>query len=255
MTLVVGFHCQDGVLLASDSMITNSMGQIGTTETKGQKVYEVDGQQIFAFAGNSATAQRYRIMLGLVHRGQQTAAIPLDYATVVSTSVQGQLAQTNHPIPTGTNSLIGFTHDGEHQLLFLAADLQYSFLNPSEFWFAIGSGKQWADPFLKFLTGVFCANGQPTLNEARFLATWVLEHVIETNTGGVNGPIQMAELFYENGAPQTRMVAEEEIEEHRDAIADATDALIIWREALVGEGEAGEDAPAPPAPDGGATGA
>ena len=37
--VAIGIYCQDGVVFATDSMITNSFGSIGTTETKGKKSF------------------------------------------------------------------------------------------------------------------------------------------------------------------------------------------------------------------------
>jgi hypothetical protein len=70
--------------------------------------------------------------------------------------------------------------------------LQPRLLDEHHFYAALGSGKRSADPFLRFLVDVFCSNGRPSLREAIFLATWTVQHVIDTNPGGIAGPICVA---------------------------------------------------------------
>jgi len=57
---------------------------------------------------------------------------------------------------------------------------------------ALGSGKMSADPFLRFLTDVFCGGVQPKVRDAVFLAAWTVQHAIDTTPGGVAGPIRVA---------------------------------------------------------------
>ena len=97
---------------------------------------------------------------------------------------------------------------------------------------ALGSGKQMADPFLRFLLDIFSPT-QPSVREAIFLATWVLQHTINTNAGGVAGPIRMVVLERTASAFSAREFSPDEIGEQQ-AIADAEAALREWRSVIAG---------------------
>jgi hypothetical protein len=97
----------------------------------------------------------------------------------------------------------------------------------------------------------FAEMASRNLREAVFLATWALDHVIETNPGGVAGPIRIAVFERDaSGAYQPRTLPETEIAEHQQAVESAEAALRQWRDEKQ-SGRAAEGAPRPPsAPDG-----
>jgi hypothetical protein len=96
------------------------------------------------------------------------------------------------------------------------------------------------------LVDLFCPNGPPSVREAVFLATWTVEHVIHTNPGGVAGPIRIAALEATvGGALAARELPDTEIEEHRQAMESAGQALRAWRDGIQ-SGTAAGDVPAPP---------
>jgi hypothetical protein len=111
--------------------------------------------------------------------------------------------------------------------------------------------RDYLNPFLRFLTDTFC-QGPPTVREAIFLTTWTIQHVIDTNPGGVAPPIRIASLEKPDNQWAARELPEDEIAEHQQAIESAGEALRRWRDQLQ-SGEAAEGAPEPPpAPAGGA---
>jgi hypothetical protein len=121
-------------------------------------------------------------------------------------------------------------------------------LDENHFYAALGSGKLSADPFLRFLVDTFCANGRPSLREAVFLATWTVQHVIDTNPGGVAGPIRVATFSADaSGAYQSIELPDSEIAEHQQAVESAAAALRRWRDEIQ-SGHAADDAPEPPTP-------
>ena len=127
------------------------------------------------------------------------------------------------------------------------AELQPRFLDSDHYWSVFGSGKQYADPFLAFLTDVFCEKKQPNVSTGKFLATWAVDHAIQTNTGGVNGPIQMSILQKElDGSYSIIDQSEQDIEDQIQAIDAAKCALVDWRKMVGGEGR--EDPCVPPIP-------
>jgi hypothetical protein len=106
-----------------------------------------------------------------------------------------------------------------------------------------------ADPFLRFLSDIFCQSGQPTVREAVFLATWTVQHVIDVNPGGVAGPIRVAAFEREDGTGSfvARELPDTEIEEHKQAVESAAEALRDWRRNIQ-SGAAAQGVPVPPGP-------
>jgi hypothetical protein len=77
---------------------------------------------------------------------------------------------------------------------------------------------------------IFICNRPTTVREAVFLSTWTIQHVIDTNPGGVAGPIRIAVLENVNNQWQARELPVDEIAEHQQAIESAATALRTWRD-------------------------
>ena len=249
MTVVVAFYCSDGVVIAADSMITPTMGGISVGHHHGRKIEILPGPQLFAFAGDQGQAARFKIMAQLQHG--QIAPLPhaLDYGLGLSAGIINQLASTGiSGNAIGTNTILAFCHGGSHHCCMFEGQLQPRLLDEHHFYAALGSGKLSADPFLRFLVDIFCPNGTPTLREAIFLATWTVQHVIDTNPGGVAGPIRVATFNSDgNGGFQALEMPDSEIAEHQQAVESAVAALRKWRDGIQ-SGSAALDAPEPPTP-------
>jgi hypothetical protein len=248
MTVVVAFHCNDGVVIAADSMITPSVGGLSVGHHHGMKLATLAGPQLFAFAGDQGQAARFRTMADGSHGLIPQVGHPLDYAIAISQSIVGQLQSTGIAVQMiNTNTILAFEKGGRHHCCVFEGPLQPRFLDPDHFYVALGSGKLSADPFLRFLADIFCANNvQPSVREGIFLATWAVQHVIDTNPGGVAGPIRVA-TFQPTAAGtfEARNLPDDEIAEHQQAIESAAHALRTWRDQLQ-SGKAAEDAPQQP---------
>lgn len=252
MTVVVAFNCTDGVVIAADSMITPSMGGINVGHHHGKKIEVLRGPQLFAFAGDQGQGARFRVMAELSHALAGTTSHPLDYGLALSEGIIKQFTATGINGNIGTNTILAYAHSGSHRCCMFEGALQPRLLDEHHYYAALGSGKLSADPFLRFLVDVFCPNGRPNVREGIFLATWAVQHVIDTNPGGVAGPIRVATFALNGGgAFEARDLPNEEIAEHQQAVESAAEALRTWRDQLQ-SGAAAEDAPdqpeAPPAP-------
>ena len=146
-----------------------------------------------------------------------------------------------------TNTILAFAKGGHHYCCVFEGPLQPRFLDANHYYVALGSGKLSADPFLRFLVDTFCAgNKQPSVREGLFLATWAIQHVIDTNPGGVAGPIRVATFeAIAGGEFDARNLPDDEIAEHQQAIESAAEALRTWRDQLQ-SGAAADDAPSQP---------
>lgn len=253
MTVVVAFLCSDGVVIAADSMITPSIGttnagQVSTGHHKGQKIHVVSGPQLLAWAGDVGQANRFQVKadsLGPLIAGQ---AHPLDHALLLSQELVDQFISTGIQNNIGVQAVIAYEHGGQAHCCAYLSNVQPWLLDQSQFFVALGSGKLSADPFLRFLYDVFCQGQQPTVQEAVFLATWTVQYTIETNPGGVAGPIKVGVMERNAGGQwAAREISEDAIREHEEAIEDAYQALRDWRDNLQAP-EPDEDVPAKPEP-------
>src|SRR3989442_535746 len=95
---------------------------------------------------------------------------------------------------------------------------------------AIGSGQPIADPYLALLRRVLWpASGCPTIQDGIFSAVWTLRHAIETNTGGVADPIQVAILDKSDKEWGARELTSGDLTEHEAAVRDAERVVRAWR--------------------------
>ena len=92
-------------------------------------------------------------------------------------------------------ALVAFSSQNEFHLCEFAIDDFQPELKTGDRWFvSMGSGQPIADPFLGLIRRVFFKDSQPRLNEGIFAVLWTLEHAIDLNTGGIDGPAQIGIL-------------------------------------------------------------
>jgi 20S proteasome alpha/beta subunit len=250
MTVAIGFLCHDGIVVGADSMLTPSMGGLNVGHHKGQKVHIIAGNQLFAFAGDQGQAARFQIMADGSHQMAGTVGHAVDYPLALTQALIQQFHNTGIGNQINVNTLLGFEHAGQRHLCVFEGLIQPRLLDAAHYYVALGSGKLSADPFLRFLVDIFCLNGPPSVREATFLTAWAIQHVIDTNPGGVAGPIRIAVMESgPMGGWQSRPLSDNEIEDHNQAIESARQSLRDWRESLsppANGDEQGEDIPPPP---------
>jgi hypothetical protein len=248
MTVVVTFYCNDGVVIAADSMLTPSVGNIPVGHHHGRKIDFLAGPQLFAFAGDVGQAARFRIMADSAHAQISGYDLAIDHPLNLSAGIFKQFQATGIAGSYNAVAVLAYSHKGAHQCCMFEGTLQPRLLDQDHYYAPLGSGKLSADPFLRFLVDVFCPSGCPTLREAVFLATWAVQHVIDTNPGGVAGPIRVATFRADDrGGFSAVELPASEIDEHLQAIESAATALRKWRDEIQ-SGGAAEDAPEPPTP-------
>jgi hypothetical protein len=250
VTVVVAFYCSDGVVVASDSMLTPSLGNINVGHHTGIKCSVIPGPQLFAFAGDQGQAARFKLIAETMAPNIPVAAHPLLHCVALSQMAVGQLSSTGiAPKDIGVNAVLGFAHGGGCHCCVFEGSLQPRLLDRDHYYVALGIGKLSADPFLRFVSDTFCGPSQPPkVHLATFLAVWVVQHVINVNPGGVAGPIRVA-VFESNAAAgyDGKELQPSEIDGHLAAIRDAEEALRAWRTSILSGSAAGNVA-APPLP-------
>jgi 20S proteasome alpha/beta subunit len=233
MTILVGIKCTDGIIIGSDSSATFSAGQISTIEQATKKIEIIHQKIIVAGTGQIGLGQRFCNIIshGYVD-GKFKTKNGIQMASEITHLAVNDFSYTGAS-KGGYGALVAFpaAHD-IHLCEFSTADLQPE-LKTAGIWYAsMGSGQLIADPFLGLMRRVFWDNGMPSLQEGIFIATWTLQHAIDVNAGGVNGPIQLAVLSKDSNA---RMLSEDELTEHQENLSGVLSHLRAYKDKLSGK--------------------
>ena len=252
MTVIVGFYCTDGVVIASDSMLTPSLDGIGIGHHQGKKVHLLRENQIISFSGDFGLAARFRMIAEDafvdIHPSASTEVSPLSHCVKLSQETFIQFESTGLKLAEiDLGMVLAFPHKSGPQCCVFESQVQPRLLDKHQHYVALGSGKMSADPFLRFLHDIFIVDWNwLALKEALLLAIWTVEHVIDTNPGGVAGPIQMASLSMDGGKLVAKEYEPNEIRERSESVKSAVDALRAWRDLVSGETQRTVDIPPVP---------
>lgn len=232
MTVLVGIKCKDGIIIGSDSSATFSAGQISTIEQATKKIEILHGKIIIAGTGQIGLGQRF---CDLVDRGfSDRKFVGKNGIQMASEITHLAVSNFSHTGASkgGYGALAAFSAGNDiHLCEFGITDLQPE-LKTAGIWYAsMGSGQLIADPFLGLMRRVFWDDGMPSLQDGIFIATWTLQHAIDVNAGGVNGPIQLAILTKDGNA---RMLSEDELTEHLENVSGVVAHLRAYKDKLSG---------------------
>jgi len=246
MTITVAIKCSDGIVIACDSMLS-----IGSAQHQGQKLHVIPAPsgQLFAFAGDLGLAERFKAIAVLSAPLLQNTD-KFTYIMGISNAVAQNFNTTGiAPLNGELCTLLAFEKDDQTEVCLFGHGTQPRLLDHNHYSCAIGSGGVAANPFLKFLEETLFENRQPTIAEGRLLAFWVIHYTIQTMSGGVGEPIDMATIQRNSqGVWEPHELTQNDILEIRQAMQSGCEALRTWKTALGSEGAAGaEDIPEPPA--------
>lgn len=239
------------------------MGGMGVGHHKGIKVYKLPGEQLFGLAGDVGLCMRFKAMIesspasaGMPAQPPVAGAAPippnpyptaLDYVLLISQSINQQFAATRVPNHDAAMCFVAFPFGGQAHCCAFVGGVQPFMLDQNHYYMALGVGKLSADPFLRFLVDIFCSSRRPTVREAVFLATWTVQHAIETTPGGVADPIRVGVIEAVTGGFTARELPRSEIYEHLQAVSSAQQSLRDWRDAIQ-SGQAAAGVPPVPQP-------
>lgn len=230
MTIVAAIKCTNGIAIASDSRLTVN----GFAQQLGQKIHLLAGPQFFAFAGDLGLAERFRAIAEQL--GQQIKDNPhkLDYALAIANNMIRNFQLTG--LDLGAADLVtclAFISNGAPEICLFEKGSQPRFLDNHHFAFTTGSGSVASSPFIKFLIDILLCGRQPTIAEGRLLAVWAVDYSIETMSGTVGKPIDVATIELDEANEWTfKEHDQDSVQEILQAIQSACDSLRQWRSDL-----------------------
>lgn len=111
-----------------------------------------------------------------------------------------------------------------------------------------GSGKNNADPFLRFLWDVYWSKNPPTIKEAVLAGYWTVKEVTQLRTSGVGCGAEVFTLQHNGTAAIAEKISDSALNEHSEFIEAVEEAMRGVRDLMVGK-VAGATATPPPVPD------
>jgi len=239
MTIIIGILCQDGVVIGSDSSATFTSGNILTIEQKIKKICIIDEHVIVAGSGQVGLGQRFQAIVEKYWREngfRNKSAV--DAVKELSRLGIEDFAST-HVKMGQYGALLAFAANGSFNLCeFAIKDFQPELKTPDSLWsVSMGSGQPITDPFLGLMRKVFWKDNPPRVNEGIFAVYWALEHTIELNPGGINGPIQIGVLSRDKKGFHARLLEEDELSEHNENVKGVIKYLGEYKDILQGKGK------------------
>jgi hypothetical protein len=226
VTAIIGILCTDGVVIAADSAATFAAGRQRTIEQPFDKIEIIQGSVIIAGTGPIGMGQRFCACVETAWQ-QQKKNSSLEIAKAFTAAGVKDFAATSAP-QGEYGALVAYGAAGRPQLAELALlDFQPE-LKSAKLWYAsMGSGQMITDPLLALMREVFWSDGPPPLQDGIFAATWVLQHAIAVNPGGVGEPLRIAVLERANtgGHYHARFLSDEEIAPHKENVSAAKEHL------------------------------
>lgn len=243
MTIIVGVLCNDGVVIGADSATTFAAGQIRTIEQPSKKVRLLCGNEvILAGTGEVGMGQRFAEIIEDVHK--QGAFSKPENTPIKLGCGLAQLAIQNFQVTAanlaGYGALLAFCSNGNPHLCEFAIGTFQPELKTNDIWYvSMGSGQLIVDPFLALIRKVFWDDGMPNCQDAAFAVYWAIQHAIDVNPGGVNGPVSIGVLKHIDNKFTATVLTQEQLAAHAENVNAAERHLRQYKNVLHGESAAG----------------
>jgi len=227
MTVIVGILCQDGVVIGTDSSATFGNGGLATIEQPTRKLEVVRDKLLVCCTGHVGLSQRFTATVNDLYGNKALTGGPVEIGRAVSkaaiadfTSTHAQILGRPRPNTIGLGAVLAGVHQHRPYLIeFEAETFQPEEKRAEKLWFvAMGSGQAIADPFLGFLRRALCGGKQPTLATGKLLTAWTLDHVCDTNPGGVKAPWHLGVIERVTGDWRGRLLETDELQEHQQMV-------------------------------------
>lgn len=266
MTLLVGILCPEGVVIATDRQVTHgamgqaTIGQAGTKAAIIRKEESRRGEALYASAGAIGLGQQIsaaidhldikfhtqKCVAALEHIQKATRGIiaPAMELAAKAVHVIGHPATQSDAVCGGL--LAGRFSDGI-KLVELNPQGGAEILTLESVPFICqGSGKNNADPFLRFLWDVYWSNKPPSLKEAVLAGYWTVKVVTQLRTPMVGCGVEVFTLRSDNNVARAEQIPASAFEEHDGFISAVEEAMRGVRDSMLGT--SGVASPEPPVP-------
>lgn len=225
MTIIIGIHCRDGIVIAGDSALTINSN---VEQTYSEKITCINNNILIGFSGDLGTAQRFKKRMeydfeSYIHKLEkslQRGLQPFEMAKLACQIGINEFMDTqpfNVTVNVSTSFLVGFFCKDQHLLFLLqAGQLQPVIMGEDLSFASIGCGNYITNPFLSFIKDVFWVGKQvPDVSIGIFSSLMALDLAIKTNAGGINGPIHVAVIRKDNqNVYSCQKLHEDELSDH-----------------------------------------
>jgi 20S proteasome alpha/beta subunit len=234
MTSIVGVLCKDGAVIGTDSSATYGVGEARIMEQPTEKLHLLNDTVIIAGTGEIGLCQRFcAVVQKAIADNEVRSKSGGEIAKTFTKKALEDLAETYAKLGK-FGALVAYPSGVKPYLCqFSLADFQPELMDERLWYGSMGSAQHITDPFLALIRSIFWTDGLPSVHEAIFAVTWALDHAVEINPGGVNGPVRIAVLEKnKKGNLQARKLDDDELGEHREYISEAKNLLRGMREKL-----------------------
>jgi len=212
MTISLGILCKDGVVLASDGMVSLNAYNTNFVGIDNLKIYIVQNF-IFGFAGNDDLMRHFVSYMSEV---ELTAENPnLLVSNICSNflyyyykfynnypeQIKNQILTKFHNDIANSqlNILFAFYINNDFYLYEIGQNLQFAQIKQDCSWYKIvGSGDLVGYPSIGLINNLLNIKSAPSVDEAIIIAHWTIEQAIDTSSGGIGGNVTIACLKNEN---------------------------------------------------------
>jgi 20S proteasome alpha/beta subunit len=231
MTLIIGIRCEEGVVIAADSLAI--LGTLGFTTTQNITKIELPRDDvIFGLSGfvglgqkiSDSLEQKWDYITGEKRKKIECRkTIEKQYWSVLENEIKkaavskdlfGQEAIMN----ATCTSLIAFPAEDQPVLLSVNREGKTEEITQTLPFETIGSGANWASPFLAFVKKSIWQDKLPkTVAMGALGAIWTLDHVINViPVGGVGGDISVATLTKRSDKWRAEYMPKQLLQQHRE---------------------------------------
>ena len=218
MTIVVGALCANGVVIASDGMLTMGYpGQLPFAGFDNLKTHIINGKLIVSSAGSDKVMN---IFLDFLHTKVDTifaedyltsfdlcTAIHSEYLNYINTNFAKYPAiflinnKLSSEIQNEFSAVLAFKFNGAHYLYrFFGCNSPEQIKPDSGLWYTmIGCGETQAIPLMQLIIKLLNIEPVPQVDKVINLLYWTVAQVIESGAAGVGGKITIAKLHDING--------------------------------------------------------
>lgn len=250
MTLLVGVLCEHGAVIASDRQASHGVMGNQTVGLPVTKVRILGTSTLFASSGPIGLSQQYAASIephaprfgGGKYHGNFDLSLQKGLRQILNPALETAglaakfIGNAVNPDVLCQSLLAARFQDGL-KLIEISPQAGFEVLSKDIPFVCQGSGKQNADPFLRYLWSVYFSDRPPSLQEAILVAYWTVKVAIDLKSPMVGFTPDVFVLDAPNPkAPDKfigRQVNESQLLEHSGFIKSVEDAMRSVRDGIV----------------------